>query len=61
MRFKETFEGDNSGHNYNGFRVITDTHTGVQYLLRTLGDYSGLTVLLDKDGKPLINHGYIGK
>lgn len=35
--------------------VITDKETGVQYLLAIYPNVgSGLTVLLDKDGKPLL-------
>lgn len=35
--------------------VITDTETGVQYLLATFPSVgSGLTVLVDQDGKPLL-------
>ncbi|WP_203640534.1 DUF6440 family protein [Levilactobacillus andaensis] len=40
-------------------QIITDKETGVQYLLgmyATLG--SGMTVLVDKDGKPLLKEGY---
>lgn len=36
-------------------QVITDQETGVQYLLAILPNVgSGFTVLLDKDGKPLL-------
>ena len=41
----------------NNFRhIIVDTETGVNYLLATLGfsSSSGMTVLVDKDGKPII-------
>jgi len=35
--------------------VVTDKETGVQYLLAIYPNVgSGLTVLLDKDGKPLL-------
>ena len=37
-----------------GTRIITDTKTGVQYLFVNWGNGGGLTVLVDKDGKPLI-------
>ena len=37
-----------------GARVITDTQTGVQYLFACDGYAGGLTLLVDKDGKPLI-------
>lgn len=39
-----------------GIRVITDTRTGVQYLFVWDGYGGGLTVLVDKDGKPLIEN-----
>ena len=35
-------------------RVIVDTETGVQYLFIQSGYAGGLTVLVDKDGKPLL-------
>jgi len=38
-----------------GAEVITDTDTGVQYLFVYKGYAGGLTLLVDKDGKPLIN------
>ena len=47
-RFKMKYQDKESR-----FNVIKDTETGVQYL------YSydiGLTVLVDKDGKPLIDN-----
>ncbi|MCL2860695.1 MAG: DUF6440 family protein [Oscillospiraceae bacterium] len=34
--------------------IFTDTETGIQYLLTKNGYGCGLTVLLDKDGKPMI-------
>jgi len=44
----------------NGTRVITDKKTGVQYLFAWDGYAGGLTLLVDKDGKPLIeNNKYI--
>ncbi|MFD1418639.1 DUF6440 family protein [Companilactobacillus keshanensis] len=40
-------------------QIITDTETGVQYILGMYpGMGSGMTVLVDKDGKPLINKDY---
>lgn len=38
-----------------GVRIIIDKETGVQYLFAWDGYAGGLTVLLDKDGKPLID------
>ena len=37
-----------------GFRIIQDRETGVNYLLSYEGNAGGLTVLMDKDGKPVI-------
>lgn len=39
--------------------IITDKTTGVQYILSGYpGMGSGMTVLVDKDGKPLLNPEY---
>lgn len=35
-------------------KIIVDTETGVQYLAMTEGYAGGMTVLLDRDGKPLL-------
>ena len=34
--------------------VFVDKETGVNYLFRTSGTAGGLTVLLDREGKPVI-------
>ena len=39
-------------------QIIIDTKTGVQYLYVRSGYGGGLTVLVDKDGKPLLAPGY---
>ena len=39
--------------------IITDTKTGVQYLYAIWGSGAGLTVLVDRDGKPLVDESYI--
>ncbi len=41
-----------------GTRIIVDKETGVQYLLAHWANIGGLTVLVDKDGKPLLNLKY---
>lgn len=41
-----------------GTRIITDTKTGVQYLFVNWTEAGGLTVLVDKDGKPLVDERY---
>ena len=43
----------------SGTRVITDTLTGVQYLYAFEGYGGGLVVLVDKDGKPLLDENYV--
>ncbi len=37
-------------------RVIVDTETGVNYLFVSEGYGAGLTVLVDREGKPIITH-----
>lgn len=39
----------------SGTKVITDTKTGVQYLFVYDGYAGGLTLLVDRDGKPLLS------
>ncbi|HKM34483.1 MAG TPA: DUF6440 family protein [Lachnospiraceae bacterium] len=41
-----------------GTRIITDTETGVQYIMAFWTNIGGLTVLVDKDGKPLLDERY---
>uniref|UniRef100_UPI004025704A DUF6440 family protein n=1 Tax=Faecousia sp. TaxID=2952921 RepID=UPI004025704A len=35
--------------------IWVDTQTGVNYLFQTSGNAGGLTVLLDREGKPVIS------
>jgi len=37
-----------------GTKVIVDQETGVQYLFANWASAGGLTLLVDKDGKPLL-------
>ena len=37
-----------------GIEILVDKETGVNYLFCSAGYSGGLTVLLDKDGKPVI-------
>lgn len=41
-----------------GARIIVDTETGVQYLMAHWTNIGGITVLVDKDGKPLLDTRY---
>ena len=43
---------------YGTAHVITDTHTGVQYMYYYNARGGGITVLVDADGKPLIQEEY---
>ena len=38
------------------FEIWVDTETGVNYVWRKDGSAGGLTVLLDKDGKPVVTN-----
>ncbi|KAE9708257.1 hypothetical protein GP713_23980 [Escherichia coli] len=38
--------------------IVVDEQTGVQYLFSAIGYSGGMTVLVDKDGKPLLADGY---
>lgn len=49
-RFIEVYEDDH-------IRIYCDTETGVQYLYRYFSHGSGLTELLDEEGKPLLYEG----
>lgn len=41
-----------------GTRIIVDTKTGVQYLMAHWTNIGGITVLVDRDGKPLLDPRY---
>ncbi|MDE6024358.1 MAG: hypothetical protein K2G45_02790 [Lachnospiraceae bacterium] len=41
-----------------GTRIIVDTETGVQYLMAHWTNVGGITVLVDRDGKPLLDSRY---
>ena len=57
-RFK--FEAADQKSMFCGYmtQIVVDTNTGVQYLYMSSGYGIGLTVLVDKDGKPLLAPGY---
>ena len=50
-RFIKTYSGGAFG---DGFEIWVDKETGVNYLWRSGGYSGGLTVLLDRDGKPVV-------
>ena len=39
-------------------RILVDTENGLQYLFVDSSEGGGLTVMVDEDGKPLINEAY---
>ncbi|MFD2681883.1 DUF6440 family protein [Bacillus seohaeanensis] len=39
----------------SGCKVLVDKETGVHYLFSWYGEAGGITPLLDKEGKPVIN------
>ena len=41
-----------------GTRIVVDTETGVQYLMAHWTNIGGLTVLVGRDGKPLLDSRY---
>ena len=51
-RFIKTYS--ESAFTGNGFEIWVDTETGVNYIWRATGYAGGLTVLLDREGKPVI-------
>ncbi len=48
-RFEKTYS-----QGFDSVEIWVDKETGVNYLYRSSGYSGGLTVLLDRDGKPLI-------
>ena len=50
-RFVVTYK--QSGVN-GAISILVDRKTGVNYLYRAIGYSGGLTVLLDRDGKPVV-------
>ena len=41
-----------------GAKIIVDTETGVQYLFVNWWNAGGLTLLVDRDGKPILDRNY---
>ncbi|MBB4825574.1 hypothetical protein HNO89_002810 [Sporosarcina luteola] len=40
------------------FKIIRDNETGVLYMMNLAGAGSGLTVMVDQEGKPLLDENY---
>ena len=45
---------DNGGFSDNYMAIYVDRQTGVNYLFSSCGNAGGLTVLVDRDGKPIV-------
>lgn len=56
-RFK-IFDKENGKMGISGTRIIVDKETGVQYLYAFDGYAGGLTLLVDRNGKPLLAKNY---
>lgn len=54
MAKEERFIKTYSQGKLNSIEIWVDKETGVNYLYRVDGYSGGMTVLLDKDGKPII-------
>lgn len=42
-----------------GTRIIVDTETGVQYLMAHWTNIGGITVLVNQEGKPLLDKRFV--
>ncbi len=54
MAKNERFESIYSQGTLKTIEIFVDKETGVNYIFRQSGYAGGMTVLLDKDGKPVI-------
>lgn len=54
-RFEEVYKQGK----LNIVKVIRDNETGVLYMLHQEGYGAGLTVMVDQDGKPLVEEGFL--
>ncbi len=54
MSYNERFEKIYSQGKFTPIEIWVDKETGVNYLFYQSGYAGGMTVLLDKDGKPVI-------
>lgn len=52
---KNRFEKVYTQGNLSGVQILVDKETGVNYLFAFEGYAGGLTVLLDRNGKPVIS------
>lgn len=50
----ERFETVYQQGTFTRYKVFVDKETGVNYLFASEGSGGGLTVLIDKDGKPVV-------
>ena len=55
MAKKERFKTVYSQGTVDVTQILVDTETGANYIFRKVGNAGGITLLLDKDGKPVIS------
>lgn len=55
MAKKERFETVYSQGTLDVTQILVDTETGVNYVFRKVGNAGGITLLVDKDGKPVVS------
>ena len=53
------FEIINKQGKMEQFRIIRDNQTGVLYMTYIAGTGMGLTVMVDQEGKPLVDEDYL--
>ena len=58
-RFSTDYQ--DKGLRISGTKIIVDTKTGVQYLFAWDGYSGGMSVLVDQNGKPLVDENYTKK
>ena len=57
MNGKRFIEKEEQGF-MKGAKIIVDTETSVQYLFVNWGGAGGMSILIDRDGKPLLDKAY---
>ena len=61
MKKKDRFEKIYSQGTLTATEIWVDKETGINYLYHSSGYSGGLTVLLDRDGKPVVSRVYNGE
>ena len=56
MKKEERFVETYSQGTVSAIKIFVDKETGVNYVFHHQGNAGGMTVLLDKDGKPVVTN-----